>query len=286
MVEQLFQPVDDIDSWLEEITPDLVLVTPLNLRFSGETDLVKSLLKMKIPYCVLTLTWDNLSTKGIFQFQPEKLLVWNKEQSEDAKNLHGLPAEKIVICGAPFFDKWKNFTQINKKSKLTNHRTKSTSTLRIVYLGSSANIIKDETQLIETIRNQLNQSSVYAVRNSKLYVRYHPANWQQGSNLNHQGIEIPASMGTLPSAQNEIEEFAALLLNSHCCIGVNTSAMIDAVLLGKVVFSPLISKSRLKQAKSLHYQRMVSTGAVVVCKDVPNLIKKSRNYRLSSNSEI
>ena len=85
MVEQLFQPVDDIDSWLEEITPDLVLVTPLNLRFSGETDLVKSLLKMKIPYCVLTLTWDNLSTKGIFQFQPEKLLVWNKEQSEDAK---------------------------------------------------------------------------------------------------------------------------------------------------------------------------------------------------------
>ena len=196
------------------------------------------------------------------------------------QNLHGLPAEKIVICGAPFFDKWKNFTQINKKSKLTNHRTKSTSTLRIVYLGSSANIIKDETQLIETIRNQLNQSSVYAVRNSKLYVRYHPANWQQGSNLNHQGIEIPASMGTLPSAQNEIEEFAALLLNSHCCIGVNTSAMIDAVLLGKVVFSPLISKSRLKQAKSLHYQRMVSTGAVVVCKDVPNLIKKIEKLSL------
>ena len=274
-IERAFPTVTQIDQWLLKIKPDVVLISPMNLRFSGEVDIVKSLLKLNIPYSVLTLTWDNLSSKGIFQFKPENLLVWNKAQLEDSVVLHGILKSNVKIVGSPFFDKWR-LDKITAK-QLADHKKKlkiRSGQKVITYVGSSANIIKNETQIINSLRHELDNSENLELRNARLIVRFHPANWAQAADLQTTSITIYPKTGTLPSTHDEVLDFGLSILASDFIVGVNTSAMLDAVILDRPVISLLVKKSMLKQAKSRHFQVMVSTGAVDVCKNVKEIVKQ------------
>jgi hypothetical protein len=275
-IEHAYPTVNQIDQWLKEIKPDVVLISPMNLRFSGEVDIVKSLLKLNIPYSVLTLTWDNLSSKGIFQFKPQNLLVWNKAHLEDSSTLHGIPRPNVKIVGSPFFDKWRlgKITQ----EQLADHKKKLNIRFDqkiITYVGSSANIIKNETQIINSLRHELDNSENPELRKARLIVRFHPANWAQASDLQATNVTIYPKIGTLPSTHDEVLDFGLSILASDCVVGVNTSAMLDAVILDRPVFSLLVKKSVLRQTKSRHFQVMLTTGAIEVCKNVREIAKKS-----------
>src|SRR5436190_1469185 len=59
-----------------------------------------------IPVWMLLFSWDNLSTKGALHERPDLMFVWNERQRQEAEELHDVPADRVVVAGAPRFDEF------------------------------------------------------------------------------------------------------------------------------------------------------------------------------------
>ena len=140
----------------------------------------------------------------------------------------------------------------------------------MVYLGSSANIAKDETWLVLELREALNKSPDELLRNAKLVVRPHPANCKvyekiDGSSEAH-GIFIFPKTGALPNDQDSRKLLYNTLYHSAAVVGINTSAMIESVIVGKPVVSYLTDEYRKTQAEAQHFQQLLAENVLEVVK--------------------
>ncbi len=94
-----------IERFLDEQRPDVVGVTPLiGLGASSQIDLLRSAQARGLPTAVLVWSWDHLSSKAIIRDLPDGLFVWNDARKQEAMDMHGVPAERIVVTGAQCFD--------------------------------------------------------------------------------------------------------------------------------------------------------------------------------------
>ncbi len=94
-----------INRYIRERSPDVVLVTPVVKYASDEVEYLKSA-RLGIPAASCVASWDNLTTKGLLKFTPERVFVWNQIQQTEATTWHGIPPERVVATGAQRFDKW------------------------------------------------------------------------------------------------------------------------------------------------------------------------------------
>ena len=152
---------------------DTLIITPGNMRYSSEILFLKSNIKNKYVY---TLSWDNLSTKGYFSIKPNKIFVWNDMHELYAKKIHGFKKENIKKFGSLFFEKWHekeceyNNLEGNIDIKKLNDFKKNKKF--ILYLGSSKNVAKDESFVVNNILTTLLRNK----KDYKLVIRPHPAN--------------------------------------------------------------------------------------------------------------
>ena len=91
---------------------DAVLVASTDME--KDQMLIYSLKKAGIPVVCLVHSWDNLTTKGTFNFTPDLMLAWNKYQVKEANEIHKIPLNNIVVTGSPFMDKWFNSNTFSK----------------------------------------------------------------------------------------------------------------------------------------------------------------------------
>lgn len=106
LVDRCLPPSAQIVSLLRQYKPDVVVVSPLVDFNSNQTDLVKAARLHGIPSVHAVASWDNLTNKGLVHVCPDRVLVWNEAQKEEAVSLHNIPADRIVLTGAQLFDHW------------------------------------------------------------------------------------------------------------------------------------------------------------------------------------
>ena len=80
-----------LDAWLEKMQPDAMVATPLVDFNSSQIDHVKGARAKGIPVALAVASWDNLTNKGVIAVQPDRVLVWNQPQADEAVTLHGTP---------------------------------------------------------------------------------------------------------------------------------------------------------------------------------------------------
>ena len=273
-IEKFLPSYEVSDYWLKNINPDVILISPMNMRFSSETDIAKSAFKLKIPFCVLCLSWDNISTKGLFHIEPDRLLVWHHEQKKEAKNLHYVPKKKIRITGSPFLDKWflpNKFLKVSKKEFCERLGLDQNKKI-ILYLGSSKNIIKDEHLIINELSALFLKSENKDLENSQIVVRCHPANNLDSKDLAKSNVIVYPEVAVLPELDEHNELFKTMCEHADAVIGINTTAMVDAIILDKPVFSPEIEKYKFSQIRTEHYKRMKASGAIHASKELEGLV--------------
>ncbi len=150
--EGLVPPDKKIIQLIQAYHPDVIVASPANMRFSEELDYIKAGQALHIPTVISVLSWDNLTTKGIFHVIPDILLTWNQVQTEEAVQIHRVPAEQIVITGSPFFDKWIDSDRLLVDRALFFHKVKlNPDQPYVLYLGSSKNIAEDETWQVKEL---------------------------------------------------------------------------------------------------------------------------------------
>ncbi|MBI2617111.1 hypothetical protein HYW55_03205 [Candidatus Gottesmanbacteria bacterium] len=239
--------------------PHVVVASPVNMRYSEEVEYIKAANALNIPTVIAIHSWDNLTTKGLFHVRPGTFLAWNSIHKKELTQIHKVSSSLIKIMGAPLFDKW--FTigkKIQTRKQFFGKLGIKEGQQYIIYLGSSANIAFDETWLVKNLAREIAKSPNQEIRNLILLVRPHGANQEIFKQIKLRNVKVLFRSFEIADTKEAIEEFCLSLKYAICSIGINTSAMIDAVIIGKPVIALRPHEyERTNAIKALHFQYLL-----------------------------
>jgi hypothetical protein len=248
-----------LESFIRSRQPDVLLVTPLVTDRSTQVDLVKSAHAVGVPVGLCVASWDHLTTKGLMRVQPDLVSVWNQEQLAEAVEFHGASRDRIVVTGAQPFDRW-----------FKRHPTPRAVFCRkvgldpakpfVLFVGSTASISAPEAEVgfvrrwIEALRR------VPALAGVGVLVRPHPYNatqWRDTDLTRMPGVEVyPRSAN--PVNESDRQDYFDSLFHSDAVVGVNTTAMIEAAIVGRTVHAVLADEFQDTQGGTLHFRYLLS----------------------------
>lgn len=275
LVEETLPSDSSIEEFFKQEAPDVVLITPLIDIGSGQSDFVKSARALEIPVGMVLFSWDNLSTKGSVHIAPDHVFVWNEIQQREAIELHGIRKKRISLTGAPRFDR---FIDVAVRDEPKTARAAFCQALNleqdrpiILYLCSSKFVAADERPFIQSWIRNVRASKDPAVASANLLVKTHPdltRDWRDHSEkrVSWPGVEpalISRSLGddhttVLMSKFTALQTLYECLYHSDVVVGLNTSAELEAGILGKPVLTlPAGEGLEAGQRRTLHFHYLL-----------------------------
>jgi hypothetical protein len=248
-----------IDAFMREWKPDAVLVTPLVEYTSNQVDYLKSARKLGIPTAACIASWDNLTNKGLLRFTPDRVLVWNEIQRRELEELHGVDADRAIVTGGQKFDAWFAMQPTRDADAHRRHVGLPAGRRYLLYVCSSQFIAPDEVSFVRRWVAALRASGDPTVRELAVLVRPHPQNAEQwaGVDLGDGGAIWPRGPHMWPDRDDQRADFYDSVHHSAAVVGINTSAMIDAAIIGRNVLSVLDPAFAATQTGTLHFHYLL-----------------------------
>ncbi len=237
-----------------------MLVTPLVTGASPQTDYVKSARALGIPSGLCVASWDNLTNKGLVRVVPDSVMVWNEAQADEAVELHDVPRERVTVTGAQPFDRWFGRTPDKSREAFCREVGLPPERPFVVFAGSTSNIAK--TDLEETFV----RAWAEAIRGSGdggdlgVMVRPHPERPGQWDAVDLAGLEDvviwPPRRPNSVAAEARADYFESLF-HAAAVVGINTSAMIEAAIIGRPVLTVRAPEFAQAQEGTLHFSYLL-----------------------------
>jgi hypothetical protein len=255
-------PIDPrVVTALAERHADLVVVSPLVDAASPQVDWLKAARAAGIPTALAVASWDNLTNKGLFRYQPDRVFVWNETQRREAVRYHGARAEDVVITGAPVFDRWFGRTPSRTAAEFRRAVGLSSDRPYVLFTGSSPFIADaaEETDFVRRWIQSLRESPSRSVRELAVLVRPHPYKAQYEAaaalrDLEHVAVWPRGAYN--PADEGGREDFFDSIWHASVVVGINTSAMIEAAIIGRPVLTvPAFSRT---QEGTLHFHYLLA----------------------------
>ena len=262
-----------IDRHLKELRPDVVLVNGV-IRKGSQVEFVKSARRLGIPVGVTIASWDNLTNKGLIKVLPDRVFVWNETQRREAVEQHGIPAENVVATGAQHFDEWFARQPSTGYEEFARKVGLDPGSGYVLYLGSSAFITENagEVEFVERWIEALRASEDERVRGLGVLVRPHPGaprRWR-GNDLGRFGnVAVWPEVGVATVGASSRDDFFDSLRHSSAVVGINTTAMIEAGIVGKSVLTILAPEFAQETTLHFHYLLAENGGFVHVARSLP-----------------
>lgn len=265
-------PIDpEIQAFLEAQRPDVLVLSPMvGIGFS-QADFVKSARALGIPSAMLVFSWDNLSNKGLVHEHPDRMIVWNSKQVEEAFKLHKFPKEQVVVTGAPRFDEFFEMRSATTREQFCSLVGLDAARPIVTYLCSSKFVAATEKDFVERWIGELRRSTDARLAGCSVLVRPHPAGtkgWHTDprSVVRWPGLADKASTSR-PFAdahtivmnspmQNADQVLYDTVFHSAAVVGLNTSAEIEAAIVGRPVFT-IIDPDARGQRGTLHFHYLL-----------------------------
>ncbi len=252
-----------IEAFLRGEQPDVLLVTPLVKIGSSQPEYVKSAKAIGIPVAFPVFSWDNLSTKGLIHVRPDRVLVWNERQRAEAVEMHGVPPEQVVVTGAPRFDDFFAMTARPREAFCAAHGLEPSRPL-VTYLCSSEFVAGREVEFVLRWIDEVRRDPALAPCN--ILIRPHPREQKPWKKLPQAGSRVAVSF---PLGINADQTLFDTLFHSAAVVGLNTSAQLEAGIVGRPVFTILASEFAGGQQGTLHFHYLLKEhgGFVDVASD-------------------
>lgn len=234
--------------------PDVVLVTPLVSLGSTQTEWVKSARRLGIPIGFPVFSWDNLTTKGLIHEHPDRVYVWNDIQKREAVEYHGVCAEKIEITGASRFDAFCRLTPKRDRQRFCEKYRLRPDAPILTYLCSSEFVAEREAAFVGQWISEVRQEP--ALSDCNIVIRPHPRSEAQWAGFD--AASWPRVAVTMPKQMNADRLLYDTLYHSAAVVGLNTSAQIEAALLGKPVLTLLAPGFERGQQGTLHFRYLLA----------------------------
>jgi hypothetical protein len=259
-LDSLIPPRDDVvDLIKRKVKADLLMVTPLFGHGSAQVDYFKACTTLGVRSCLPVASWDNLTSKGVVQCQPDRILVWNAAQKKEAVKLQRMPKNKVVVTGAHCYEHWFTWEPSTEKEAFLERVGLDRSRDYVLFLGSSRFIAEDEVPVVIRWMKALRQSSNPEVANIGILIRPHPQNygaWME-ADLTEIGNAVVYPRGSAnPVSRDAKSVYFDTMYHCSAVVGVNTSAMIEAAILGKPVHTVLFEEMAGTQEGTLHFHHL------------------------------
>ena len=265
-------PADALyDEFIRSHAPDVLLLSPLVHFGSAQADLVASARRVGVPVWMLLFSWDNLSTKGTLHRRPDLMFVWNDQQRREAHDLHGFPLERVVVVGAPRFDGFFALRPSMTREEFHVPVGLDPSKPTLLYVCSSRFVSDSELPFIKGWVREVRSARPSVLRTANIIVRPHPdvvllppdepidqIRWPANEELTAQ-IARPFGDPTAVVMRTAYRSSVGLfecIFHSAAVVGLNTSAELEAGIVGRPVFTLLASDAD-GQASTLHFHYLL-----------------------------
>lgn len=105
-LERILYPRNFARELFLKYRPELVFAT--DVQNEEDVRLMRAASRRGVATIGMVRSWDNLTSKGLVRFIPDKLLVNNEIVKNEAIHYHYVPKEKIEVVGIPHYDFYIN----------------------------------------------------------------------------------------------------------------------------------------------------------------------------------
>jgi hypothetical protein len=261
-MEQAIPVCEPIAAFLRSERPDVLLLSPLVAAASDQVDWIKAARVTGTRTAVGIASWDNLTNKGLLRIEPDLVLVWNDAQKREACEYHYIPTEKVAVTGAQLFDRWFARHPARDREAFCQRVGLRDTRPFLVFTGSSGFISETNAEVAFVRRwvEALRASTEAGLRDVNILVRPHPYNchkWASDPLRDLPGVTVFPRTGYNPVDPANRDDFFDTLAHGAAVVGINTSAMIEAAIVGRPVFSLLAAEFAGTQEGTIHFHHLL-----------------------------
>ncbi len=276
-LERRIDPSPEVMRFAARWNPDLLLISPLVAIGSHEPEYVKCAKALGVRTGLCVASWDNLTNKGLIKQRPDRVYVWNEHQRREAIDLHGVPPDAVVATGAPRFDAWYEQRPTSTRAEFCATAEIPADRPFLLFVGSSPFIAPDEPAFVERLLTAIRDSDHVELRRAGVLIRPHPQNalpWISADLSRHGPVAVWPRAGEQPVNAKAVAAYYDSIYHSAAVIGINTSAQIEASVVGRSVHTLLAEETRGTQGATLHFQYLLQAngGPVRPAKSTPALL--------------
>ena len=253
-----------IDAFLKEQAPDILLITPLIELGSPQLDYVRAARALGIRSALCVWSWDHLSSKALIRVVPDKLIVWNETQREEAQRFHGIPGSRVIVTGAQCFDRWFDRQPSRTLAEFCGRVGLPAAAPFLLYVGSA--LFKgspSEAMFAARWAEAVRQSDDPRLRGVQILVRPHPQRldeWRAPDAVAALARAEVAIWGSNPVDPESRADYFDSLFHAAAVIGLNTSALVEAAIVDRPVFTLLLPEFRENQEGTFHFHHLMTVG--------------------------
>jgi len=259
LIEEAVPPQPGVDDYLREQRPDVLLVTPLVELGSPQLDYVRAARRLGIRSALCVWSWDHLSSKALIRVPPDEVIVWNGIQRDEAARFHGLQGDRVVVTGAQCFDRWFDRQPTRARAEFCRRAGLPDDAPFILYVCSALFYgSPSEAEFVRRWVRAIRTSPDPALRRMNTLVRPHPQRldeWRDGGPL-----EGAVLWGSNPIDEDGRADYFDSLYHSAAVVGLNTSALVEAAIVDRPVYTVLLPEFRENQEGTFHFHYLLSVG--------------------------
>jgi len=248
--------------FIEEQQPDVVLITPLVDMGSPQLDHLAAAQALGLRTVLPVGSWDHLSSKSVLRTQPDALVVWNDIQKQEAIELHGVPPERVVVTGAQCYDQWWGRTPSRSRDAFCIRVGLKPTLPFVLYVCSSLfRGTASEPDFVREWVHAIRSSSDPRLRDVGILVRPHPTRLDEWRDVDMSGYRNLVMWGSHPVDAEAKEDYFESLYYSAAVVGLNTSAFLEAAVVGKPVHTVLLPEiSTFNQEGTIHFRYLLTVN--------------------------
>ena len=258
--ERLMPASASMVEYLRDRSPDLVVLASLTYSRSQQLDVLKAARSLRIPVAAAIMSWDHLSSKALLHVVPDRIIVWNEVQKREAVEMHGLPAERVVLTGAQCYDQW--FTRVPARSREEFCAAVGLQPDRpfALWVHSALSPTPDPPEPVLVTRwiEALRGSADPRLRSLGVLVRPHPERLKEWAGISLDRYENVAFHGRNPIDRQSKDDYFDSLYYSSAVVGLVTSAFLEAAIVGRPVLTFTLPEYRMHQEEMIHFQYLMT----------------------------
>jgi hypothetical protein len=262
-IERAIPPDGAAVEFIKTQEPDLVLVTPLVELGSTQADYIRAAKLLGKPSAFCVFSWDNLTNKGLLRDTPDLVTVWNEMQRSEAVELHRVPSANVEVTGASAYDHWFEWSARTTHKEFCENVGLPAERPLLLYLCSSPWIAPDEAEFVRRWVREIRKLGGKVLRSASILIRPHPLAGPEWTDLDLSGlgtVVVWPRGGVNPTNEDARADYYDSLYHSQAVVGLNTSAQIEAAVVGREVFTVLLPEYRETQEGTLHFRYLVEVN--------------------------
>jgi hypothetical protein len=263
-VEQAVPRQLGVDAFIREHQPDVLLITPLIELGSPQLDYVRAARTTGLRSALCVWSWDHLSSKALIRVVPDRVIVWNETQRDEARRFHGIEADRVIVTGAQCFDQWFDRGPTRDREAFAQRAGLPAAQPFVLYVCSA--LFKNsppETGFIREWVAAIRRSADPRVRDAAILVRPHPQRLEEWTPevrtalAAHPGVTVWGSNPVDPEGR---ADYFDSMYHASAVVGLNTSALVEAAIVDRPVFTLLLPAFRDNQEGTFHFHHLMTVG--------------------------